>query len=81
MILISANPTNHTMIGKPALCVPNSESFTNSSNYTSKSEILCKLCGVTQKLAAMRNHVGRHLLLHQRGVPDRLLSNSTVSPQ
>ena len=49
------------------------------SDYNAKSQVECKLCGKTMALGTMRTHIGKHVLLAHRELPDTINPGIEVS--
>lgn len=61
----------------PLLWLPDSTPSSNpesDSCYTAKLQVECELCGKTMALGTMRTHVGKHILLAHRELPDSTLN-------
>jgi len=59
--------------GTPAFIVEDLALATPSTDLGKDSPQQCPLCNEPKKLKEMRGHVGRHIMLHSRGVSEEHL--------
>jgi hypothetical protein len=68
----------------PLLWLPDPTPPKSASDHTTgsaKSQVECKLCGKTMALGTMRTHVGKHILLAHKELPDTINAGIEVSCQ
>jgi len=59
--------------GTPAFIVEDLVLATPNTDLGKESKQQCPLCNEPKKLKDMRGHVGRHIMLHSRGITEERL--------
>ncbi|KAJ7835782.1 hypothetical protein B0H13DRAFT_1518927, partial [Mycena leptocephala] len=64
--------------GQKVFCINIPSHIQPKPKLDGKDQVPCKLCGASFKIAAMRNHVGQHILFSLRDKYDHKIPPETV---